>query len=93
MEIVVFFCRTVHPFGGRSGVAEILHDADAGIQLVEKLLAGASDQLAVCPLRSPLWCGIIAVDVYCENVPFQHGLSNDQPKLRFWNVCRHVFFP
>ena len=77
MEIIVFFGRTVYPSGGRSGVAEVLHDADACIQLVEILLAGSSDQLAVCPMRSFLWGSFIAVDVYCENVPFQHGLSYD----------------
>ena len=77
MEIVVLFCRTVHPAGGGAGVAEVLHDADARFQLVENLLVGAPDQLAVCPLRTPLWCSVIAVDVYCENIPIQYGVSYD----------------
>ena len=51
----------------------------------------AVHQLAVCLLRT-MFCGWLRpVDVYRQELSFQHGLSDGQPELCDGYVCRHHF--
>ena len=92
MEIVTFIALAMPSALGRAGVAEVRADEDVAIRLEPGVLALVVRQLAVRGLRALLRGGLVVVDVYPEELPFQRSLSIGQPQLRDGDVRGHSLF-
>ena len=76
-----------------ASLPEVCPHAHGPLRVEQGVLAWTADQLAFCSMWAVLWRKFYTLDVYCQDLPLQHGLSYGQSQLCLWHVCRHDFFP